>query len=383
MLKFIVWCQTKFESLIDDANSVKHARIKSKTPSFISVLLGWLIISVIIQLVALSTFIDIASKHLLLFFEISIVAALLGSILSYFIVFNMWLDVKKLVPTFLGGKSKPDSWRKHWVRNLLVGVGTGVGVFILLAIIGVGLEYVMPKTAGKNSFKNSLTIMSMMGVKTLNITEIIFSIITIASTVIIVPILEEVFYRRIVFKLLKPKIDNILAYRKYNKRFKAAKFAADEVVGLADQTSNGVRQYYTIMNSKTCYDIIGRTLTCEKVIENNSVEWLNEIDTVEKFNNTVLCEPEALIMWSDLYDNEKTQKLQTILTVLFNGLIFGVMHAITASDVYNMTVAVLTMTIFGAILTYERMRTKTIRTTAITHITYNSLVLGLSCLSFI
>lgn len=383
MLKFIIWCQTKFENLIDDANSVKHARIKSKTPSFISVLLGWLIISVIIQLVALSTFIDIASKHLLLFFEISIIAALLGSILSYFIVFNMWPDVKKLVPAFLGGKSKPDSWRKHWVRNLLVGVGTGVGVFILLAIIGVGLEYVMPKTTGKNSFKNSLTIMSMMGVKTLNITEIIFSIITIVSTVIIVPILEEVFYRRIVFKLLKPKIDNLLAYRKYNKRFKAAKFAADEVVSLADQTSNGVKQYYTIMNSKSCYDIIGRTLTCEKVIENNSVEWLNEIDTVEKFDNTVLCEPEALIMWSDLYDNEKTQRLQTILTVVFNGLIFGVMHAITASDVYNMTVAVLTMTIFGAILTYERMRTKTIRTTAITHITYNALVLGLSCLSFI
>lgn len=383
MLKFIIWCQTKFESLIDDANSVKHARIKSKTPSFISVLLGWLIISVIIQLVALSTFIDIASKHLLLFFEISIIAALLGSILSYFIVFNMWPDVKKLVPTFLGGKSKPDSWRKHWVRNLLVGVGTGVGVFILLAIIGVGLEYVMPKTTDKNSFKNSLTVMSMMGVKTLNVTEIIFSIITIASTVIIVPILEEVFYRRIVFKLLKPKIDNLLAYRKYNKRFKAAKFAADEVVSLADQNSNAVKQYYTIMNSKSCYDIIGRTLTCEKVIENNSVEWLNEIDTVEKFDNTVLCEPEALIMWSDLHDNEKTQKLQTILTVVFNGLIFGVMHAITASDVYNMTVAVLTMTIFGAILTYERMRTKTIRTTAITHITYNSLVLGLSCLSFI
>lgn len=383
MLKFIIWCQTKFESLIEDANSVKHARIKSKTPSFISVLLGWLIISVIIQLVALSMFIDIASKHLLLFFEISIVAALLGSILSYFIVFNMWPDVKKLTPTFLGGKSKPDSLRKHWVRNLLVGVGTGVGIFILLAIIGVGLEYVMPKTTSKNSFKNSLTIMSMMGVKTLNITEIIFSIITIASTVIIVPILEEVFYRRIVFKLLKPKIDNLLANRKYNKRFKAAKFAADEVVSLADQTSNGVKQYYTIMNSKSCYDIIGRTLTCEKVIENNSVEWLNEIDTVEKFDNTVLCEPEALIMWSDLYDNEKTQRLQTILTVVFNGLIFGVMHAITASDVYNMTVAVLTMTIFGAILTYERMRTKTIRTTAITHITYNSLVLGLSCLSFI
>ena len=383
MLKFIIWCQTKFESLIDDANSVKHARIKSKTPSFISVLLGWLIISVIIQLVALSMFIDIASKHLLLFFEISIIAALLGSILSYFIVFNMWPDVKKLVPTFLGGKSKPDSWRKHWVRNLLVGVGTGVGVFILLAIVGVGLEYVMPKTTGKNSFKNSLTIMSMMGVKTLNITEIIFSIITIVSTVIIVPILEEVFYRRIVFKLLKPKIDNLLAYRKYAKRFKTAKFAADEVVSLADQTSNGVKQYYTIMNSKSCYDIIGRTLTCEKVIENNSVEWLNEIDTVEKFDNTVLCEPEALIMWSDLYDNEKTQRLQAILTVIFNGLIFGVMHAITASDVYNMTVAVLTMTIFGAILTYERMRTKTIRTTAITHITYNSLVLGLSCLSFI
>lgn len=383
MLKFIIWCQTKFESLIDDANSVKHARIKSKTPSFISVLLGWLIISVIIQLVALSTFIDIASKHLLLFFEISIVAALLGSILSYFIVFNMWPDVKKLVPTFLGGKSKPDSWRKHWVRNLLVGVGTGVGVFILLAIIGVGLEYVMPKTTDKNSFKNSLTVMSMMGVKTLNVTEIIFSIITIVSTVIIVPILEEVFYRRIVFKLLKPKIDNLLAYRKYNKRFKSAKFAADEVVSLADQNSNGVKQYYTIMNSKSCYDIIGRTLTCEKVIENNSVEWLNDIDTVEKFDNTVLCEPEALIMWSDLYDNEKTQKLQTVLTVVFNGLIFGVMHAITASDVYNMIVAVLTMTIFGAILTYERMRTKTIRTTAITHITYNALVLGLSCLSFI
>lgn len=383
MLKFIIWCQTKFESLIDDANSVKHARIKSKTPSFISVLLGWLIISVIIQLVALSMFIDIASKHLLLFFEISIIAALLGSILSYFIVFNMWPDVKKLVPTFLGGKSKPDSLRKHWVRNLLVGVGTGVGIFMLLAIIGVGLEYVMPKTTSKNSFKNSLTIMSMMGVKTLNITEIIFSIITIISTVIIVPILEEVFYRRIVFKLLKPRINNLLANHKYNKRFKAAKFAADEVVSLADQTSNGVRQYYTIMNSKTCYDIIGRTLTCEKVIENNSVEWLNEIDTVEKFNNTVLCEPEALIMWSDLYDNEKTQRLQTILTILFNGLIFGIMHAITASDVYNMTVAVLTMTIFGAILTYERMRTKTIRTTAITHITYNALVLGLSCLSFI
>lgn len=383
MLKFIIWCQTKFESLIDDANSVKHARIKSKTPSFISVLLGWLIISVIIQLVALSTFIDIASKHLLLFFEISIVAALLGSILSYFIVFNMWPDVKKLVPTFLGGKSKPDSLRKHWVRNLLIGVGTGVGIFILLAIVGVGLEYVMPKTTSKNSFKNSLTIMSMMGVKTLNITEIIFSIITIVSTVIIVPVLEEVFYRRIVFKLLKSKIDNILAYRKYNKRFKAAKFAADEVVSLADQTSNGVKQYYTIMNSKSCYDIIGRTLTCEKVIENNSIEWLNEIDTVEKFDNTVLCEPEALIMWSDLYDNEKTQKLQIILTVVFNGLIFGVMHMMTASDVYNMIVAVLTMTIFGAILTYERMRTKTIRTTAITHITYNSLVLGLSCLSFI
>lgn len=383
MLKFIIWCQTKFESLIDDANSVKHARIKSKTPSFISVLLGWLIISVIIQLVALSMFIDIASKHLLLFFEISIVAALLGSILSYFIVFNMWPDVKKLVPTFLGGKSKPDSLRKHWVRNLLVGVGTGVGVFILLAIIGVGLEYVMPKTISKNSFKNSLTVMSMMGAKTLNITEIIFSIITIASTVLIVPVLEEVFYRRIVFKLLKPKIDNLLAYRKYNKRFKSAKFAADEVVSLADQTSNGVKQYYTIMNSKSCYDIIGRTLTCEKVIENNSVEWLNEIDTVEKFDNTVLCEPEALIMWSDLYDNEKTQRLQAILTVVFNGLIFGVMHAITASDVYNMTVAVLTMTIFGAILTYERMRTKTIRTAAITHITYNALVLGLSCLSFI
>ena len=383
MLKFIIWCQTKFESLIDDANSVKHARIKSKTPSFISVLLGWLIISVIIQLVALSTFIDIASKYLLLFFEISIIAALLGSILSYFIVFNMWPDVKKLVPTFLGGKSKPDSLRKHWVRNLLVGVGTGVVVFILLAIVGVGLEYVMPKTTGKNSFKNSLTIMSMMGVKTLNITEIIFSIITIVSTVIIVPILEEVFYRRIVFKLLKPKIDNLLAYRKYNKRFKAAKFAADEVVSLADQTNNGVKQYYTIMNSKSCYNIIGRTLTCEKVIENNSVEWLNEIDTVEKFDNTVLCEPEALIMWSDLYDNEKTQRLQTVLTVVFNGLIFGVMHMMTASDVYNMTVAVLTMTIFGAILTYERMRTKTIRTTAITHITYNVLVLGLSCLSFI
>lgn len=383
MLKFIIWCQAKFESLIDDANSVKHARIKSKTPSFISVLLGWLIISVIIQLVALSTFIDIASKYLLLFFEISIVAALLGSILSYFIVFNMWPDVKKLVPTFLGGKSKPDSLRKHWVRNLLIGVGTGVGIFILLAIIGVGLEYVMPKTTSKNSFKNSLTIMSMMGVKTLNITEIIFSIITIVSTVIIVPVLEEVFYRRIVFKLLKPKIDNLLAYRKYNKRFKSAKFAADEVVSLADQTSNGVKQYYTIMNSKSCYDIIGRTLTCEKVIENNSVEWLNDIDTVEKFDNTVLCEPEALIMWSDLHDNEKTQRLQTILTVVFNGLIFGVMHAITAADVYNMIVAVLTMTIFGAILTYERMRTKTIRTTAITHITYNLLVLGLSCLSFI
>lgn len=383
MLKFIIWCQTKFESLIDDANSVKHARIKSKTPSFISVLLGWLIISVIIQLVALSMFIDIASKHLLLFFEISIVAALLGSILSYFIVFNMWPDVKKLVPTFLGGKSKPGSLRKHWVRNLLVGVGTGVGIFILLAIIGVGLEYVMPKTTDKNSFKNSLTVMSMMGVKTLNVTEIIFSIITIVSTVIIVPILEEVFYRRIVFKLLKPKIDNLLAYRKYNKRFKSAKFAADEVVSLADQTSNGVKQYYTIMNSKSCYDIIGRTLTCEKVIENNSVDWLDDIDTVEKFDNTVLCEPEALIMWSDLYDNEKTQKLQTILTILFNGLIFGVMHMMTASDVYNMTVAVLTMTIFGAILTYERMRTKTIRTTAITHITYNALVLGLSCLSFI
>lgn len=383
MLKFIVWCQTKFNSLIDDANSVKHARIKSKTPSFISVLLSWLIISVIIQLVALSTFIDIASKHLLLFFEISIIAALLGSILSYFIVFNMWPGVKKLVPTFLGGKSKPDSWRKHWVRNLLVGVGTGVGVFILLAIVGVGLEYVMPKTTSKNSFKNSLTIMSMMGTKTLNITEIIFSIITIISTVIIVPVLEEVFYRRIVFKLLKPKIDNLLAYRKYNKRFKAAKFAADEVVSLADQTSAGVRQYYTIMNSKSCYDIIGRTLTCEKVIKNNSVEWLNDIDTVEKFDNTVLCEPEALIMWSDLHDNEKTQKLQTILTVVFNGLIFGVMHMMTASDVYNMIVAVLTMTIFGAILTYERIRTKTIRTTAITHITYNTLVLGLSCLSFI
>lgn len=383
MLKFIIWCQTKFESLIDDANSVKHARIKSKTPSFISVLLGWLIISVIIQLVALSTFIDIASKHLLLFFEISIVAALLGSILSYFIVFNMWPDVKKLVPTFLGGKSKPDSLRKHWVRNLLVGVGTGVGIFILLAIIGVGLEYVMPKTISKNSFKNSLTVMSMMGVKTLNVTEIIFSIITIVSTVIIVPILEEVFYRRIVFKLLKPKIDNLLAYRKYNKRFKSAKFAADEVVSLADQTSNSVKQYYTIMNSKSCYDIIGRTLTCEKVIKNNNVEWLNDIDTVEKFDNTVLCEPEALIMWSDLYDNEKTQRLQTVLTVVFNGLIFGVMHTITASDVYNMTVAVLTMTIFGAILTYERMKTKTIRTTAITHITYNALVLGLSCLSFI
>lgn len=383
MLKFIIWCQTKFNSLVDDANSVKHARIKSKTPSFISVLLSWLIISVIIQLVTLSTFIEIASKHLMLFFEISIIAALLGSILSYFIVFNMWPDVKKLVPTFLGGKNKPDSWRKHWARNLLVGVGTGVGVFILLAIVGVGLEYVMPKTTGKNSFKNSLTIMSMMGAKTLSITEIIFSIITIISTVIIVPILEEVFYRRIVFKLLKPKIDNLLAYRKYNKRFKSAKFAADEVVALADQTSAGVRQYYTIMNSKTCYDIIGRTLTCEKVIENNSVEWLGEIDTVEKFNNTVLCEPEALIMWSNLHDNEKTQKLQAILMVVFNGLIFGVMHMITAADVYNMIVAVLTMTIFGAILTYERMRTKTIRTTTITHITYNSLVLGLSCLSLI
>lgn len=383
MLKFIIWCQTKFNSLVDDANSVKHARIKSKTPSFISVLLSWLIISVIIQLVTLSTFIDIASKHLMLFFEISIIAALLGSILSYFIVFNMWPDVKKLVPTFLGGKNKPDRLQKHWVRNLLVGVSTGVGVFILLAIVGVGLEYVMPKTTGGKSFKNSLTVMSMLGVKTLNTTEIIFSIVTIVSTVIIIPVLEEVFYRRIVFKLLKPRIDNLLANHKYNKRFKAAKFAADEVVALADQTSAGVRQYYTIMNSKTCYDIIGRTLTCEKVIENNSVEWLNEIDTVEKFNNTVLCEPEALIMWSNLHDNEKTQKLQAILMVVFNGLIFGVMHMITAADVYNMIVAVLTMTIFGAILTYERMKTKTIRTTAITHITYNALVLGLSCLSLI
>lgn len=383
MLKFIVWCQTKFESLIDDANSVKHARIKSKTPSFISVLLGWLIISVIIQLVGMSTILEVSQKNLLLFWQLGIIISLIGSIIAYFIVFSMWPAVKKLTPTIFGGKSKSDSWRKHWVRNILVGLGVGVSIFILLAIVGIGLEQIMPKTTSKSSFKNSLTVMSMLGVKSLSVTNVIFSIITVVSTVLIIPVLEEVFYRRIVFKLLKPKIDNILAYHKYNKRFKTAKFAADEVVALADQTSNGVKQYYTIMNSKSCYDIIGRTLTCEKVIENNSVDWLDDIDTVEKFDNTVLCEPEALIMWSDLYDNEKTQRLQTILTVVFNGLIFGVMHAITATDVYNMTVAVLTMTIFGAILTYERMRTKTIRTTAITHITYNALVLGLSCLSLI
>lgn len=383
MLKFIIWCQTKFESLIDDANSVKHARIKSKTPGIASVLLGWLIISVIIQLVGMSGILEVSQKNLLLFWQLGIIISLIGSIIAYIIVFNMWPAVKNLTPTFLGGKSKPDSWRKHWVRNLLIGLSVGVSIFILLAIIGVGLEQIMPKTTSKNSFKNSLTVMSMLGVKTLTVTNVIFSIITVASTVLIIPILEELFYRRIVFKLLKPKINNILAYHKYSKRFKAAKFAADEVVSLADQTSNGVKQYYTIMNSKSCYDIIGRTLTCEKVIKNNSVEWLNDIDTVEKFNETVLSEAEALVMWSNLYDNEKTQKLQTVLTILFNGLIFGIMHAITATDIYNMTVAVLTMTIFGAILTYERMKTKTIRTTVITHITYNALVLGLSCLSFI
>lgn len=383
MLKFIIWCQTKFESLIDDANSVKHARIKSKIPNVVSVLLGWLIISVIIQLVGMSGILEVSQKNLLLFWQLGIIISLIGSIIAYIIVFNMWPVVKNLTPTIFGGKSKPDSWRKHWVRNLLIGLSVGVSIFILLAIIGVGLEQIMPKTTGKNSFKNSLTVMLMLGVKTLTVTNVIFSIITVVSTVLIIPILEELFYRRIVYKLLKPKINNILAYHKYNKRFKVAKFAADEVVSLADQTSNGVKQYYTIMNSKSCYDIIGRILTCEKVIKNNGVEWLNDIDTVEKFNDTVLSEAEALVMWSDLYDNEKTQRLQTILTVVFNGLIFGVMHAITAADVYNMTVAVLTMAIFGAILTYERMRTKTIRTTVITHVTYNALVLGLSCLSFI